>query len=113
MNPWNLNDKEFHEWAVKRLADQAVLDQLEAFSEKAPPEELIKIYSVLDKRVIPILWANHIPIEKEEVFRMFRAWFVRRGSPTKCYQPDKTPNNLPVYVSLQHRDVSSPLCSIG
>ena len=80
MSHWNLNDKDFHDWAVKEVAKLVMFEQLEDFCEKAPPEELKQINKVLENQIIPILWSEAIPISKVDLFAMFRSWFVRNLS---------------------------------
>ena len=72
----DLNDKEFHAWAVKKLAYEVRLEELESFCKKMPPEELKHLYKVIEERLIPILHSEGIPIQKEQAFRIFRIWFL-------------------------------------
>ena len=87
MGSLDLNDKEFHEWAVKKLAEDTRLEELEEFCTKYPPNELKHIFTVLDAKVIPILHSEGIPITQTECFKLFRAWFVRVAIATQNATP--------------------------
>jgi len=78
MNHWKLDDRQFHDWAVRKLADDIIREQLEIFCEKAPSEELKHLYKVLSENIIPILHSEGIPIKEDEVFKLFRSWFIDR-----------------------------------
>jgi hypothetical protein len=101
MTPWNLSEKEFYDWAVRKIAEDTRLEELEDFIEKFPSEELKHIYTVLDEHVMPALTANGVPISKEECHKLFRSWFVRTNSqtPTREGQPFGTTTKGKVYTS--------------
>lgn len=87
MGHLDLNDKEFHNWAVKKLAEETRLEELEEFCTKYPPNELKHIFSVLDAKVIPILHSEGIPMTKAECFKLFRVWFVKLAIATQNATP--------------------------
>ena len=81
MKHLDLDSKAFYDWAVKKLADETRLEELQDFAERFPSDELKHIYGALDAEVIPVLARTGIPITREELRVMFLAWFVRRASP--------------------------------
>ena len=89
MGHWDLPEKDFHDWAVKAVADIVMQEDKENFVDRFPPEELNHIYAILDEKVIPLLHAEGIPITKEEVFKMFRSWFIKRASPREVKRSDE------------------------
>jgi hypothetical protein len=78
-----LDEKSFDRWAVQKIASDILIEQKEEFAERFPPEELRQVYGVLDREVMHILAANGIPISREDLFKMFRSWFVRTASPKR------------------------------
>jgi len=69
---------EFKEWAAKKMAEILSLEEKGRLAAESPPEELKEIFRVLDYEVAPILDASGVPVEREELEKMFAEWFVRR-----------------------------------
>jgi predicted DNA-binding transcriptional regulator YafY len=87
---WNLDRNKFNNWAIDKITDIVISEQIEAFCEKSPPQELLHLYEVVDEKVIPLLQLEGIPITKLEIRKIFRQWFIEQRLPTKLKQPDKT-----------------------
>src|SRR5438132_1411006 len=92
MTHWELDDHKFYQWAVRKIAEETRIEELEEFTEANPPEKLIRIYKVLDEQVMPVLTRNGIPISREEIHKMFRSWFVKRASPN-VQRSDESPTD--------------------
>ena len=107
MIPWNLGDKELREWALQKLAKEALLESKEEFVEKNPSEKLVHIYKVLDGEVMPTLSEAGIPIRREELHKMFLSWFVRQASPVmkrSQASPDNDDGITVMASSIVNRD---------
>jgi hypothetical protein len=87
MAHFDLDDKAFYDWAVRKIAKDTKIEEMEEFCTKYPPNELSHIFSVLEQRVIPILHSEGIPITKEQCFKLFRGWFVRMAIATQESTP--------------------------
>lgn len=88
MGHLDLNDKAFHEWAVKKLVEETRIEELEDFCTRYPPDELKHIFSVLDAKVIPLLHSEGIPITKPQCFKLFQIWFIRMTIATQNATPE-------------------------
>jgi hypothetical protein len=83
----DMDDKQFHDWAVRKLAEDMKVEELEEFLTKCPSNELKHIFVVLNQKIIPALHLEGIPITKEECFKLFRLWFVRMTIATQNATP--------------------------
>jgi hypothetical protein len=81
------DDKEAYDWAVKAIAQELITIEKEDFVRKFAPDELKRIYSVIEESVMPALISRGIPISRSELREMFLSWFVRKDLTPKERNP--------------------------
>jgi hypothetical protein len=80
---WNLDRNKFNDWAISKIMQIVVCENIEEFCEKSPPKELLHIYNVINNKIIPLLHSEGIPVTADECRKIFKQWFIEQRLPTK------------------------------